>query len=263
MSDLARRVKGVAGSLLCGLGAQRRTLRERGVVVAFHRVNDRTAGDALTVGVSEFAALCRFFRRHFEVLPLPALLERLRARMPLSGCLAITFDDGYLDNYECAAPVLSELGLPATFFAVSSFLGTQTRAPWDAGIEPAPPWMNWAQLRELHRAGFEIGAHTRSHQNLGELRGKRALEEIRAGREELEQGLGARVLNFAYPFGRANAMTEENRAYVREAGLTSCASCHGGIVEAATDPFRLPRVAVNGWFASPGQIGFEVALGRA
>jgi hypothetical protein len=58
-------------------------------------------------------------------------------------------------------------------------------------------------------------------------------------------------------------MTEDNRALVREAGLESCASCHGGLVEAGTDPFRLPRVPVNGWFASPGQFGFEVALGRA
>lgn len=263
MRGFARTLKGAAGSTLCALGAQRALLRETGVVVAFHRVNDRTAGDALSVGVAHFARLCRFFRRHFDVIPLGALLDRLEARQPLAGCLAISFDDGYLDNFSCAAPVLAELGLPATFFAVSSFLGTQTRAWWDAGIEPAPAWMSWAQLRELHAAGFEIGAHTRSHANLGVVAGAAAREEILAGRCELEQGLGARVSNFAYPYGRANAITEANRELVREAGLRSCASCHGGRVLAQTDPYHLPRVPINGWFASPGQFGLEVVLGRA
>ncbi len=263
MSGAARAWKRAAGSALFALGAQRALLRDTGVVVAFHRVNDRTAGDALSVGVADFARFCRFFRAHFDVIPLGALLTRLERGQPLAGCLAISFDDGYLDNYSCAAPVLQQLGLPATFFAVSSFLGSRTRAWWDAGIEPAPPWMSWAQLRELHAAGFEIGAHTHTHANLGEIRGKQAREEILRGKDELEQGLGAAVSNFAYPYGRANALSEENRALVRELGLRSCASCHGGLIRPDTEPFRLPRVPINGWFASAAQFGLEVALGRA
>jgi peptidoglycan/xylan/chitin deacetylase (PgdA/CDA1 family) len=259
----ARRIKDAAGRLLYAARAHRPMLRETGVVVAFHRVNDRTAGDALSVGTAAFEAFCRFFRRHFDVLPLGELVGRLKARRPLAGCLAITFDDGYLDNYECAAPVLSGLGLPATFFVVSQFVGTDAVAWWDAELSPPPAWMSWEQVRELRARGFEIGAHTRTHADLGAIAGEVARKEIAGGREELEARLGAPVDLFAYPYGRPSAMAEENRALVREAGFRCCVSCHGGLVTPRTDPFRLPRVPVNGWFSGPGQLGLEVVLGRA
>lgn len=263
MTALAKRLKGAAGQLLFGAGSHRPLLRETGVIVAFHRVNDETAGDALSVSPRDFEIFCRFFRRHFDVIPLGELVGRLEARRPLAGCLSITFDDGYVDNYECAAPVLRDLGLPATFFVVSQFIGTRAVAWWDAELASPPAWMSWEQVRELHAAGFEIGAHTRTHADLGAVVGDTARKEIAGGREELEARLGAPVDLFAYPYGRPNAMAEENRFLVREAGFRCCVSCHGGLATSRTDPFRLPRIPINGWFASPGQLGLEVLLGRA
>ncbi len=263
MTALGKGLRGAAGRLLFAAGGHRPLLRETGTIVAFHRVNDRTAGDALSVSTAAFEAFCRFFRRHFDVIPLGELVGRLEERRPLAGCLSITFDDGYLDNYECAAPVLRALGLPATFFVVSQFIGTDAVAWWDAKLSPPPAWMSWEQVRELRRQGFEIGAHTRTHADLGVLVGDAARKEIAGGREELEAQLGGSVDLFAYPYGRPNAMAEENRALVREAGFRCCVSCHGGLVTPRSHPFRLPRVPVNGWFGGPGQLGLEVALGRA
>ena len=260
MTTFKRRVKSLAGRALFDTRLHRALPGRPGTVVAFHRVNDETAGDAISFGVGDFERICRFFRRHFDVIPLGEMVTRLEQGRSLAGALSITFDDGYADNYECAAPILRDLGLPATFFVVSQFMGTDTVAWWDSGLEPAPRWMSWEQVRSLHRQGFEIGAHTRTHANLGEVAEDVALKEIMGGRGELEAELGAPVDLFAYPYGRRNAMAERSRDIVRQAGFRCCVSCHGGLVPSGTDPFWMQRVPINGWFRDPYQFGLETAL---
>src|SRR5207249_2886648 len=107
-------------------------LRNDAVVVAFHRVlDDVDPSDGLTVSTRTFERYCRFFRRHFRVISLPDLVSKLDAGGSLERELVITFDDGYRDNFENAAPVLEKLGLPATFFVVTRWIGTDIVPFWD------------------------------------------------------------------------------------------------------------------------------------
>lgn len=258
---LRRGVKSLAGSLLATTGLHARVLGEKGIVVAFHRVSDEHR-DSLTCSVKDFDAFCRFFRRHFTVIPLGEMVTRLDRGQSLAGTLAVTFDDGYRDNYEHAAPILRDLGLPAAFFVVSDFIGSDTVPWWDRECDPPPRWMTWDEVRELRASGFEIGAHTRTHADLGAVSGSRAEWEIAGARRELETRLGAEADLFAYPYGRAENMTEANRELVRQAGFRCCASCHGGINLRGGDAFRLCRVPISSWFATPGQFALEVALHR-
>src|SRR5947199_8792924 len=99
-------------------------LRNAAVIVAFHRVQEPAGSDGLTIGVAMFERYCRFFRRHFRVVSLRDLVHRLERGLALDRDLAITFDDGYRDNFENAVPVLEKLSLPATFFVVSQWIGT-------------------------------------------------------------------------------------------------------------------------------------------
>lgn len=256
-------VKRLLGHGLFAVNLDAILLRNAAVVVAFHRVLDTDPSDSLSVDIAGFERHCRFYRRHFRVVPLRELVHRLEQGLPVHRHLAITFDDGYRDNFVNARPVLEKLSLPATFFVVSGWIGTATVPRWDRVRGVRHPWMTWDEVRALHRSGFEIGAHTRSHVDLGAVSPAVAREEVLGARLELEDRLGSRVESFAYPYGGRNDVTETTRAVVKRAGLRCCCSSFGGINRAGTNPFFLNRVPVTPWHASPHSFGFEVATGRS
>lgn len=238
-------------------------LRNSAVVVTFHRIQDADPSDSLTIDATAFEEHCRFFQRHFHVVPLRELVHRLERRQRVDRRLAITFDDGYRDNFENARPVLEKLSLPATFFVVTDWIGSDVVPEWDRQFGVRHPWMTWDEVRTLHRSGFEIGAHTRTHIDLGAVPPEDAWPEVLGARHVLEQQLGSRVESFAYPYGGRRHVTQANREVVKRAGFRCCCSSYGGLNPAGRDPFRLRRVPVSPWHVSPEQFGFEIALRRS
>ena len=259
---MKRTLKSLVGQTLFASAVDEILLRDAAVVVVFHRVQDGARGDGLTVGVRQFERYCRFFQRHFNVVPLERLVSSLQDGRPLSRELAITFDDGYRDNFENAAPVLEALGLPATFFVVSQWVESDVVPWWDGQAGVRHPWMSWAQVRSLHRRGFEIGAHTRTHVDLGSVTVQEAADEIAGARRELESRLSAPVESFAYPYGGRENVAESSRALVKASGFRCCCSCYGGVVAPGTDPFHLARIPVSSWYKSPHHFGLDVVLGN-
>ncbi len=99
-------------------------------------------------------------RRRYRVLPLETLVRYRRAhRLPPARAVAITFDDGYVDNATHAAPILARHGFPATIFLVSQAVGGTNR--WDrAGVLAGRPLLSWAQARALHAVRHRLrGPH--------------------------------------------------------------------------------------------------------
>lgn len=231
-----------------------------GIVVVFHRVNDLLPGDGLTRSSRDFERFCRFFRSYFDVISLGEHVSRLASERSLAGTLVITFDDGYLDNIEVAAPILRRFALPATFFVTTSFIESSIVPWWDAGLARHPGWMSWEQVRSLAAEGFDIGGHTRTHPDLGQIDGEQADLEIAGCRDDLRCELGAPPAHFAYPYGRVENMRESNRERVKRAGYHCCVSSFGGISRPPQDPFRLPRVSVDLWHRTPEQFAFEVLV---
>ena len=256
-------VKRLLGQGLFAAGLDALLLRNAAVVVAFHRVRQADPSDSLSVDAGTFEHHCRFYRRHFRVVPLRELVARLERGESVDRCLAITFDDGYRDNFEHARPVLEKLSLPATFFVVSGWIGTDVVPRWDSVRGVRHPWMNWDEVRALHRAGFEIGAHTHTHVDLGRVPPAEARDEALGSRLEIERHIGARVDSFAYPYGGRHDMTEANREQIRQSGFRCCCSGFGGINPSGTNPLYLARVPVSRWYASPHQFGLEVATGMS
>jgi peptidoglycan/xylan/chitin deacetylase (PgdA/CDA1 family) len=256
--DAKRRLKHVLGRLVYGAGLHRRLLSDRAVIALFHRVDDALAGNPITCTTSEFRSYCSFFQRYFTVVSLEDLLGRLRRRESVGGCLAITFDDGYVDNAETAAPELKRRGLPAAFFVATNFIESNHVPWWDADRSITSRWMTWDDVRAIRDRGFEVGSHTMNHVDLGRVDGAEADAEIAQSRARLEAELGAPVLLFSYPYGRPENFTEANRERVRRAGYGCCLSAHGGTVRIDSSPFDLHREPVSPWHLSPYHFGFEL-----
>jgi peptidoglycan/xylan/chitin deacetylase (PgdA/CDA1 family) len=220
-------------------------------------VDDRLAGNPISCTVREFTACCEFFRRYFRVVGLSALLEKLERGEDVSRHLAITFDDGYRDNFETAAPVLRRFGLPACFFIVTNFIGSHDVPWWDAEHAIVPEWMSWKDVQELQTQGFELGAHTQNHVDLGLVEGAEAVAEIAGSRQRLLAETGTLVRYFSYPYGRVHQITAANRDAVRQAGFSCCLSAYGGVVHSTSDRFDIRRIPFSPWYISPYQFGFE------
>jgi peptidoglycan/xylan/chitin deacetylase (PgdA/CDA1 family) len=156
----------------------------------------------------------------------------------LSRAVAVTFDDGYQSFYDIAFPILCRFGFSATVFAVTGKVGDASR--WD--LQSAAELMNWSELRELHRAGVEVGSHTVNHPRLTQMTADAAKQEIENSRHALEQELGAAVSSFAYPYGDWNdavARLAEQARY-----RVACSSLRGNVHRPA-DLYHLKRVPVD------------------
>ncbi|HWO89860.1 MAG TPA: polysaccharide deacetylase family protein, partial [Gemmatimonadales bacterium] len=228
----------------------------------FHRIDDSLPEDPITCSRKTFAAFCDFYRRFFVVVSLSELLRRLRCGEDISRHLVITFDDGYEDNARVAAHELRGRDLPACFFVATGFVGTDRQAPWDEESGVRSRWMTWSDVRRLAAEGFEVGAHTINHVDLGVVSDEVAEQEIGGSRDRLEQELSTRVQLFSYPFGRAENITAAHRDRVRRAGFLCCASAFGGVVSPSSNPFELRRIPISRWFKSPYQFGVELMLLR-
>ncbi len=253
-----RQAKTMLGRLMYAAGRHRPAFEQRSVVTCFHSIND-THSSPIACTSKQFEEYCSFFKKYFDTISLNELLDRLGNEQDISGTAVITFDDGYLDNYTLGAPLLEKYGLPATFFVATDFIGSDYQAWWDSDCDIQSKWMSWDDVRELSRAGFDIGAHTRSHANLGEVPFEAAAAEIDESVDAIHRETGKPCGLFAYPYGGTDNMTPEVRDHIRASGLRCCPSAYGGLVSPSTDPFDLPRLPIINWYQSAYQFGFEAS----
>ena len=154
--------------------------------------------------------------------------------------VALTFDDGFANFAQIAAPALRTLGLPATVYVVTDRAGatnTWGRTGGDRGI-PELPLLDWNALAILARDGFDLGAHTRSHPRLGRIDPSRLADEIVGSSEAIRTRIGYAPTTFAYPYG---ATTAAAVAVVKTAYRFACTT-ELRMIRATDDPHLLPRV---------------------
>jgi peptidoglycan/xylan/chitin deacetylase (PgdA/CDA1 family) len=157
--------------------------------------------------------------------------------------VVLTFDDGTLDFWQHARPVLDAHGFTATLFVVSGHAGG--RSTWDRDLgEPDRPLMSWDQIRDLHRAGFEIGSHTHTHRPLTGLPDDEARSELDRSRRALESELGVAPRFLAYPRG---LFAGRHKRLAREAGYAgACAVILRWRDLWRSDRYELRRMTVKG-----------------
>lgn len=141
----------------------------------------------------------------------------------------ISVDDGYVDDVRTILPDLERDHMVATFFVIT-------------GRMTEPGFLTADQIRELDRAGMDVGDHTAHHVDLRLLTPAQLQSETAGSRTVLEHVLGHQVYYFAYPFGAFNSQVV---AAVHAAGFTMSYTTAAGITESTAAPLTMPRIHVG------------------
>ncbi|NDK54533.1 polysaccharide deacetylase family protein [Pontibacter fetidus] len=104
----------------------------RALVLLYHRVA-APVSDVWNCAVTpeNFEQHLQLLKKNWQVVPLQTLVASLKRKTIPNKTIAITFDDGYADNYQVAKPLLEKYDLPATFFISSGHIGQPTEFWWD------------------------------------------------------------------------------------------------------------------------------------
>lgn len=143
--------------------------------------------------------------------------------------VVITFDDGYLDNYKYAYPILKEFNLKATIFVIASNIDKDNRS------------MNSKQLKELQNNGIDIQSHTLNHEELNKLSYEKQLKTLKDSKNVMEKTLGKKVNYIAYPFGKYN---ENTIRAAKDVGYTMGFVTGGKIARKSDGIYTLHRIGV-------------------
>ena len=232
---------------------------------------------SLHLPVHAFQRQMRWLVRHYQIVPLSNLVDRLEQRRPLRHLAAVTFDDAYLGVFQHAWPVLRDLKIPATVFVVANAPTGGEPFWWDhpAVQEAATPQRRDAWLTELHgegaailrslgptgdpalpndrqpadwrtiaraaHAGLALGVHSRTHRALPTLGAAELTDELVASRDVIARETGTAPDLFAYPYGAWNRRLREA---VRSAGYRAAVTLDYGLNRVGADLLALPRVNV-------------------
>lgn len=118
----------------------------------------------------------------------PAFSGIVRKHIP-DRMVVLTFDDATASQYSVVAPLLKEYGFGATFFICE----------FSPNFSDTSKYMNWRQIRELDRMGFEIANHTRNHPAIAKLTEDKILEQLNYIERKCDSMKIKRPMTFAYP----------------------------------------------------------------
>jgi peptidoglycan/xylan/chitin deacetylase (PgdA/CDA1 family) len=152
--------------------------------------------------------------------------------------IIITFDDSWGSQYTNAFPAMRKYGFTGVLYTVVGYINKPSGLPTD------PSYLTTDQLKEMAAAGWEIGSHTETHQNIIVMSGDQMHFEIVQSRKDLEQELGVPILTFAYPFGGANSAITD---YVHFAGYIAAMGATGYTADqGVSNLFELQRCEIKG-----------------
>lgn len=218
-------------------------------VLMYHKVND-LPNNRMSMPVSLFDdQMAELGELGYTVVDLDAVLGHYIGAQPLpEGAVLITFDDGYRDNLENAAPVLKKYGYPAVQFVPIAYVGDAQPLPHEKHLSAHGvhnPTVDWDEIRELERNGVRIESHGISHRPLAELEIDEAAREIAISKLKLEERLGRPIRAFSYVKGSEADYKPVHPSLVRQAGYDLAFTAVSGANGPGSDPLQLRRYNVE------------------
>ena len=216
-------------------------------VLMLHCVD--SSRSVLSISASELASLIGAIRSSGH--SIVALRDLLQGRAP-PRALALTFDDGALSVAEAGAPILADLGVPATLFLTTGYVGRDNAWPSQPRHVARFPMMAWHHVERLHAQGWAIEAHSVTHPDLRQLDAVSLDEEFARPVEEIERRLGIAPTIVAFPYGYHNPLVVAHaQRHYQHAVTTSFRPLGKKIVPHAVprlDTFYLRQPQVHRWF---------------
>ena len=214
-------------------------------ILAYHSISRDSVP-----GFREFVLSPDLFSRHLDfisregyttitVSSLASAMLMPRRELPEKPLL-LTFDDGFVDFYTQAFPVMKQYRMTGTLFVPTAYVGKTSG--WLVKETATDRYMlDWEQLREISASGIECGAHSHTHPMLDALSARQAYEEIVHSKLILEENLGGVASSFAYPYG---FYSTETRRLVRRAGFAAACAIRYRLSSTTDDLFTLSRLVV-------------------
>jgi peptidoglycan/xylan/chitin deacetylase (PgdA/CDA1 family) len=213
------------------------------VILQYHHVSE-TLPAVTSVSANTFTKHLSYLKEHnFNVIALNELISAIQQGKTLpEKTVAITFDDGYNNNYEQAAPILEKFGYPYTIFVNPTLI--------DEGKGYV---MGWDKLKELASKGALIANHTAQHDYLHiKLKDEsdaqwqaRIKQDILHSQQRIKEEIGHDYKYLAYPYGEFN---NKLQTLVEELGFIGIGQ-HSGAVNKNANFTRLPRFPASGFYS--------------
>lgn len=217
-------------------------------------------GDTVTVRPEVFAGQMRFLvEGGYRFLSADELVGHLSGANPVvEKAVAITLDDGWLDNYRYAYPVFERFGIKATVFVITgrtdaaSMLGCASSGeipPHEEakahilGGHAERVVLDWGTIRTM-AAGDLVGfhSHTVSHRRCAELSPGELLHELTASKQALERQLASSCDYLCWPYG---SFDDDAVRIAGEVGYRAVFTTIDGFCLPGSDPMRIRRIDVQ------------------
>lgn len=189
--------------------------------------------DALSISPDRFESQMKYLKENgYTTTSLDTLFAALKKTASLPEKVAIlTFDDGYIDFYFNAYPILKKDRLSATLFIPTGLVGQ-------------PAYLNWSQIKEMYSSGLvNFGAHTVNHPYLPSLSSEKALKEMVDSKNALQNQLGLPINFMANPYGSTN---EGIITLTKEAGYIGSLGTWPDKIQSEGTIYNMPRLRVSG-----------------
>lgn len=199
-------------------------------ILMYHSISDMDSNNSLLVPISQFEEQIKWLKENeFTPMLLDDVLEAYTTGYVPKKPVAITFDDGYSDNYTEAYRILKENNMKATFFIITD------------NTDNDGFYMNSSMLNEMKKSGMGIENHTSRHVEFTSLSREDKLNIIKEGRDKLKEKVGVDSNYVCYPVGKYD---EETIEVEKELGIKAAVTTEYGISSLNDGLYSLKRVRI-------------------